>query len=916
MNSRAERTFLEEVAQYIYDQNPSDLRSTLVVVPGHRSAVFLKKHLALCHQKAYWPPRFVTISELFQEMSPHSLIAPEETPFLLFNSYRKLGPDHEPFDAFWKWGKNALADFNDIDNYLVDGKVLFSNLREIKDIEEWSLSGENLSREQEHFLQFWDDLGHLYDQFRRDSLERGKLLAGTLKRDVLDNEHYTEFPTQWEHIHLVGFNALSPSEELLFRHLTEHPNTTVHWDADQHYVGNAIHEAGLFLRRLSKHFTGIQEVPARLAKSLPEITLYECAGTTGMSKMAAQLADRSQDNSIRSAIVLCDNNLLTPTLSALPPELDRVNVTMGYPSHTNAVFQCFAALIELADVCRNNDGMMPYAQLSRLLQNAVFQLHAAEDGDAAQTQASLIKAKASVVDLELWTSCHSDATIEKELERLFHLNSVDDLLQFLVDMCGLFRAANILDSWNREFLFHISSSIRELSQLVNIYGVIEQFRTVRDMFYGLIGKEELSFVGEPLDGLQIMGMLETRTLDFDHVILVSANEGFLPAKPASNSFIPFDLRKAFKLPTHHDRESIYSYYFYRLLHRSERVDILYSAQRDILGSGERSHFIEQLRVDFGMNAEAIYVQNTSFDSVPSDVVLGAKDSIRERLIKSMERSLSPSRINSFFDCPLNFVIQNAFGLGEPEELEDNITVSEMGTVIHQVLFDLYEPFIHKKLTEDELRNQIPLITERVDYHFAKALRSNKNLDRGLNFLANKMSADQVRKVIAWDIAQIKAGNRIEIVALEKKYEHSLPVDTGEFQFNARLAGEIDRIDRVNGQLRIVDYKTGTSSTSRAQLKSTAELTNKIKDHARQLLYYAYIFSQDTGNKDVLTAGIASTRALSGGLVELTIDYSPFITAEHLSSFEEELHGIIAMILDPEQEYMHNPKSKYCKYCVG
>jgi ATP-dependent helicase/nuclease subunit B len=924
------QNFLQRVAQKLVDQHGSDLRKCLVIVPGHRSTIYLKKHLGSLLGRTFWPPRFMTISDVFAEMSPHKLLAAERAPFLLYAAYKKSTADQEPFDSFWKWARTALADYNDIDNYLVDGKQLYQNLSDIKGIEEWSFEGDGLSDDQEYFLEFWEMLGRLYHQFQKDCIAANQVYSGLLKREAIENDRWQEIPQKWDSIHIVGFNALAPTEENLFKKLSAADNVQLHWDADGSYIEKNWHEAGHFLRRLAKNFPDINELPATFGSRSPKIRVLQCTGDTSLSKTSAELLNNTPvDQHDQTALVLCDSSLLVSTLSALDTKLDKVNVTMGYPTNNNTVYQFFQTYIDLADMAQSNGGSLPISLFSRILKNALFRLveqdfevHVRE---ATETRAEkvftggiqdkLIHKNTPRIRKSNWQQLRTEQDIHCSLDLLFEPDlTIDALIKQLQDFVRIFRDSETLDQWNTEFLFHISKALNKLGLLLEEFPLVTRIKTAKDLFSSMVGQQEMSFIGEPLEGLQIMGMLETRTLDFKHIILTGANEGKLPANSNRQSFIPYDLRKLFKLPTHHDQEAIYAYYFYRLLHQAEDITILYSTQKDTFGSGEKSHFIDQMNIDFGYRpkSEEVVVSPPPYKSATEFSMLSTP-TIQASLKKSLEW-LSPSRLNSFFDCPLDYYYRYVLGLGEPDSLEDNIGHADLGTIIHQVLEDSYRELKNDYFTEEALKKMLSEVGQTTFEEFKKKF-GKSGFETGLNHLAYHVSVRFAKKIIEWDLKEVKAGNKIKIIKLEMEMRQKIELKVFGEKFTTNMGGYVDRIDEYNGQVRIIDYKTGNADKRKLDVgKDFASLLGGGKPHAMQVLYYSLLYANVHPESLPLQAGIVSPRNLSGGMLAFQANGETTINQEVLDLYKEQLGLALESMLDPELLFQHNAKSNYCQFC--
>jgi ATP-dependent helicase/nuclease subunit B len=622
-------TFLQKTANYLAAKYPDHISDICIVLPNRRAGLFFKRHLAQTSGKAMWSPDIFSAEDFIANLSGLEIIDQLNQLFELYSIYRKSkGKEAETFDEFSKWAATLLADFNEVDRYMANGSKLFSNLGDIREIENWSLGEENLTDFQTTYIKFWDSLGWYYKQITRALLDKKKAYPGLAYRYCADNISELVKRQRWHRIIFAGFNALTTAEERIIRTLVEMEKAEVLWDADSYYVKNKNHEAGRFLR---KYKTQLHEVAGgavddeepgflweenNLSSSPKQIEVIGVARNVAQAKVTGDIVASlriPEPEMENTAIVLADENLLFPVLHSLPENVKDVNVTMGFPLRNTPVAGLFELLFNLHEnpmrFGKNTDRFyhrdlikfLSHPYINHLFRNAepvnrylVFEIQ----------KRNAVFISMDRLERELVEEHH-----RKEFEVLKPLfnkwRNVNDALKCCYALIEALKNALVrrdkkgerndkAPNLELEFVYTYAKILRRVRTLVDDYGHITQIKTLHSIVTQTVYSTSLPFYGEPLRGLQVMGMLETRALDFETVILLSANENMLPSGRSQNSFIPYDLRRVFGLPTHTDRDAVFAYHFYRLLQRARTVYLLYNTETDKMGSGEKSRFITQL----------------------------------------------------------------------------------------------------------------------------------------------------------------------------------------------------------------------------------------------------------------------------------------------------------------------------------
>ncbi|MCC7303294.1 MAG: PD-(D/E)XK nuclease family protein [Bacteroidia bacterium] len=918
-------SFLEKVAAEILSGKYGKPEELCVVLPSRRAGLYLKKLLGTMHGRILLSPEIYAIEDLISELFPGRITGHSESLFLLYRSYLKITPsDPEAFDAFCRWAGTFLNDIQEIDNYLADADQLFGNLEGIRELEEWSLNREDLTQMQQSYLSFWKSLHRLYIQFRIDLESEGLAYRGMALRKLCES-NTTLFR---KNTLICGFNALNTAEATLFQYWQRQGLAVFFWDADIYYYSDPFHEAGKFLR---EHLPGLKPAAATpawisddLSAGKKEIYITGIPGNTLQAKYVGQLLENlSGADSLRTAVVLADESLLFPVLHALPGETQKVNISMGFPMKMSTIAGFIETLLRLheqaersARTDQKGHFLFYHREVLALMKQPAFLLLLDQPGQAgAVTDEIITKNKIfSSRDGILKHFTGKDRTLTESLLSMNEKAAVLATLEKVLEQ-GLERLEAMDSGTEQEFFFEARNIIGMIAEQDRKYDYFRELRTLVSFIRQAFRTASIPFYGEPLTGLQIMGVLETRALDFDRVILLSANEQILPSGRNANSFIPYDLRKYFGLPTYHDRDAIFSYHFYRLIQRAKEIHCLYTTIKDVIGSGEKSRFLTQLENELpGRNPNIkIYsgVLSVPPPKLSSHPILVEKDeAVLELLKKQLEKGISPSAINTYLACPLRYFLSRVAGLSEAGEVEETIDARSMGSVIHGAIEKLYLPLVGQSLSPpalEKMKIEAPGVLER---EFLQ-LFSKEDLASGPNLLAWEAAQSYLEELIRNDIRQaeyaLKAGIRFQLLAVEQKL--NLQLEPG-----LRLSGVTDRIDLLGNTLRIIDYKTGKVDAKDVRTKDITSLTAEArKGMAVQLMSYALMHGLP--EKGELLSGIYSFRSSKGGIKVLEVDGSQEISAEMLDEFKHLLKLHFRELLDPTVPFRQTEDKKTCEYCA-
>ena len=930
--------FLEAVADR-YARRTS-LERTCFVFPNRRSAVFFRKYLGERAGRPLFVPALRTIDELFQDIS--GLKPVEKVPALdrLYRLYRDLlaeeGRTAEPFDDFIYWGDILMSDFDDIDKYRVDAARMFVNLRDLKElsvgydfltdtqrraIEEFCGSffqkGVAQSGTRQDFASLWNILLRLYERFRYSLSGDGLGYPGMIYRSVADGiRPDTQLLKAFDEVVFIGLNALNNCEIALLTELQKEGKADFYWDFEGTLLQDPANKAGRFIRENIERFPSRTPLQGTAPESLPAIEIIRVPSAVGQTRKAMQIiadlhAAGQMDRPEETAVVLPDESLLFPMLGALPASVEKVNVTMGYPLSAGQVETLIANLERLQANRRAKGGTMRFyhRDVTDLLEHPYI-VAADTDGVVPAVKAGILAQNRIFVEAP-WLAAQSGlfALLFRPVEQTAALAA---WLQELIQALQAHQTA-----LEREFLYRYSTTIASLARVQLDYDTLAP-RTWFRLLARLAALESVPFEGEPLSGLQMMGPLETRALDFKNLILLSVGEGVFPARTVSSSFIPYNLRLGFGLPTYELQDAIWAYYFYRSICRAERVYLLYDSRTEGLQSGEESRYIKQLKYHYGLPVtEKVATYELGATSAERPVVSVAKtpavlQQLHDRYIAGTG-TFSASSLNHYIDCPLQFYYQHVRQIKEQDEVVEDIDASRFGTIYHEVMQRLYEPFAPQSGAK--------LITREV----IDRLRNDKQTLETLTVEAFHNAG----------IDEIEGENRILMNLVLRFVDRTLEVDAGMTPFTilgaetkrnaklhladgrpVRLFGAIDRLDtNLPGIIRVVDYKTGT-----VDKKDDCRNVDRIFDRtlpqrpyiAFQLYFYALLMTRqpDARPGDRYEPCIYALRDIFKGAPE-----SHPIDPDNLKRFAERVQDLIEEIFNPDIPFAGDcTNERTCEHC--
>ena len=906
--------FLDKLAQVLLVKYSEKLSNTIVVLPNKRAKIFLIEALKNQVETNILSPNIVSIEELIQDIASIRSIDSIELLFEFYEVYLSITEksNQQSFELFANWAKTLLQDFNEIDRYLLEPNHILSYLKDIEDIKKWGIEVENKTHLLENYIDFWKLLPNYYQSLYNHLLNKGIGYQGLIYREAVNNLNHFSDNIKEKQFVFAGFNALNTSEERIIQHLMASDQASIYWDVDQAFLNDPFHDSGLFVRRIKESWRHYKSKPFEWIMndfSQPKnIQIIGTPKTIGQAKIAGSIIENiinaNPDVPLdKVAIVLGEENILVPLLYSLPSSVGALNITMGYSSKNNPAQILIAKLFKMHTntLSRNAKNYVfyykdvldilthplvePYAK-TNVLVNTINQ-----NNYTFITHHKLMELNPNPSDLFL-------LLFQKwEKGSVAVLETISSLLQNIKTNLS---NENEEEKITKAFVYSIFKVINKLINYYSSHEHIDKIETLYAIYKQVIDLAEVSFEGEPLNGLQIMGVLESRVLDFETVIITSMNEGKLPAGKSQNSFIPYDVKRELGLPTFKEKDAIYTYHFYHLLQRAKNIYLLYNTESEGLDAGEKSRFITQLEVEKQVNHT---LTNEIYNAVLPEtayqpIVIPKSEAVMVRLKEIAENGFSPSALTSYIRNPIQFYFQKILRISEVEEVEENIALNTLGTIIHETLKVLYTPFIGKFLSEGAILSCFKLLDDEVLRQF-KLVYKEGEIKKGRNLLAFEVAKRNISNFLKVELESIKNGDAIKILALEQRFERIL--EHPSLPFPVKIGGSVDRIEERDGKIRIIDYKTGKVEKGSITLKSWKDLTKDIKnDKIIQILAYAYMYENEAKRKPV-EVGIISFKNLKSGFLPFNFKEEKVETTviedDTLNNYLEQMVLLLDEILD-------------------
>lgn len=938
--------FIDKITDLLLNGHTT-LQDWVVVVPSQRATRYIQESIYNKVGKPVLSPEIVTIHQFFEHISPRLILDQSRLLFQLYKIYTQYSSDKEKsFDMFYNWGKILLSDFEEVDRYMVDSKQLFRNLKDIKEIESWSFNSEELTSAQKEFMRFWLEIGIFYDKFEQELKSKGEAFMGMAVKEVAENVDFVFKKYPQKRFLFAGFNAHSPVELSIIKQLKNLGRAEVLFDTDLYYLHQNTHEAGTFIRKnlafldiSKKEITSIDEISNKAI----EIEIIACAQTTGQVKAAATILEsQTEEQTQQTLVLLADENLLVPFLKNIPQNVQKANITLGL-SLNNSILKTWIELLFSVQKGFIKTSSAYYKDIFEICYHPfVTEILSEQDKQRLVRfedefkRNNLIYVNVDKLDLpdEL-----------KDLFKLIYMKWQNDWVKAIVQIrevnSFIYNRLKEENEYEKALMETFDLGIIDLQNCLEEEAPEMNISTFKNLFTQHYSSQTISYFGNPTKGLQVMGLLETRMLDFKRIICIGMNEKNLPPANNINSLIPIDLRNYFKMATLRDKQGIFAHHFYRLLHQAEQLYITYSTNNEGFNSSEKSRYIRQLELELTLVNPNIKIRESHYVVDNKEVNINErqieKDSfVVNRVNNYLQSASSASGLKNFYTCPLDFFYRYILKIGNELKVEEDIEASTFGSLIHatlQRMYDFYanhtlgtESTSHKIFNEFELEKMVKASDIELRKSFMDFFKTEVAFDTGKNRLNFEMASHLLKSFFEYERNHLREiGGKIVVESVEEELFATVPTIilscNGENK-PLRIKGFIDRLDYYDGGYHIIDYKSGKVEAKDYTLKLNKEggfeeediyLTCVNSKYFMQGYFYLYLFYQ---NFHEYPKSITFVSFVNPKDVLPIIDDGNFFS-KLVDCFPKVLQMIVDDILDINQPFKHKVKnaySDYCEYC--
>jgi CRISPR/Cas system-associated exonuclease Cas4 (RecB family) len=932
------KTFLQEIADTLRDQQAS-WENLTVIFPNRRATLYFRKELAKGLSSPQWSPTVLTIEEFIEQFSPLRETDKLSLVIRLFKVFQKVTGSQETIDQFYYWGEMLLRDFDELDKNLVNAEMLFRDLRNQKELDSyfdylteeqkkylldfWHTLDPATSENKKAFLEVWERLYPVYTEFRRQLQQDRLAYSGMMHREVAESIDSIFKPnstlSKEDTIIFAGFNALTNAEERIISWLVKNRKAKVFWDEDEFYVSTAHREAGTFFRQYRNHAVLGATFPAELSSNLKnkkKVNLVGVSQKAGQPKLLSQQLEEAiqssgNDNEWASntVIVLPDENLLTSVLYSLPESLKAINVSMGYSLVNTPYYSLIDFLFDLHRHKRKEE--FYFKNVLAILNHPYIKPYQKSDVQLIQKL---------IVDKNLVHISPSLFVGQVELLRkIFKPINSEAFITYLLEIIELLAKSSEDKILETEFAFHFHQMLLRIQEVAP---EITDMPMLQRLFRQMARSEKVPFKGEPLKGIQIMGVLETRNLDFENVFILSLNEGLWPASARQGSYIPYNIRKAYGLPTAQYQDAMYAYLFYRLLQRANRVDLYYNTEPDVTGTGEMSRYLYQIMYETGWKYDHKILYNKIELHSALPITIEKDADVLKKLNRYLSKELTPSTLNSYIECRLKFYFRHLIGLKEMDEVEEAADARMFGNIFHDVLQTFYTE--QKEVTgkwqihKGHFSNLDQKLEKLIELAFSKQFNhkeSEKMEYEGHQLIVKEMVKRMAERVLQLDESYAP----FEIVMLEESnFKTEITVSQYDKDIVVSIGGKIDRVDLKDNTIRIIDYKTGRDENSFDSIASLFERTEKRNKAAFQAMLYGWIYWKEKALPyQQLQPGLINRKEIfksdyKYGL-QMGKEQLPDVSLL-LPEFENHLRQLLTELFDPAQPFDQTKVLKNCEYC--
>lgn len=945
-------SFLRNVSKDLLNRFGDNLSEVTVVFPSRRASLFFSKYLSEQIDKPIWSPKITTLNELIHQLVGLKIEDRIHLVARLYRIFNQISGKEETFDAFYYWGEVMLNDFDQIDKYLVDARQLFGNIQDLKEIDirfggftEEQMDAINsyigimesteTSEVRQNYLNIWTKLFEIYTQFKEELNKDGLAYEGMVYRECAEQLSEIDFLNKLpQPIVFIGFNALNESEKKFFNVYQKSGQGLFYWDYDPEFIANEHHEAGFFIREHLKTFPNALNIDS--TEKTPKVQIISAPTTVGQTKLLPKIFSTITDNNGKldesTAVIFPQENILLPALQAIPTSVEQMNITMGYPLKETPAYSLMEALIRLQINVRTSGSTSFYFKdVVDILSHPYVRASQPTETDEILR---LVKTKNRI-----YPTIEELATTPL-LSNIFKTtNNSKELTDYMLVICSeltVILAQEQADNeegnknFDIEFLYTLHKSLTRLGETLTKLQVEISPKLYIQLLRRTFNQERVSFTGEPLHGLQIMGFLETRALDFENIVILSFNDDIIPSKGASVSFITPSLRKAFNLPTQKQHDSIYAYYFHRLIHRAKNVFLVYTNRTEGMTSGEKSRYALQLE----MSSDNSSIENidVTYDiefSHGDSITIPKTEELIETLLNNLKRkgevpTISPSGLTTYLMCPLSFYFRYVIGLYDEDEVTEEVGAVEFGLILHNTMESLYGEFTGKTMDKavlEKLINNRSHIEETLNQVFIeifekKSAGTTSELS-GRNLLAYKAILHIIERILLLD----KNRAPFKIISQEETLSVSIPVTKSSKIDSMQLGGMADRVENNGEEIWLIDYKTG-SSQGKGEFEHVGDLFDATKVKRVREVFQTFCYSLALMEKypnhriKPLLWFVRAAKTVEDLFVyqkqkekEPVNDFVPYA-----DDFKTNLSALLDEILDESVAFTQTSDTDICRFC--
>ncbi len=946
-------SFLTSVADHLLSHHSAHLGDCTVVFPNRRAGLFLKKHLSQKVDRPVWSPTTVSLEDFLFSFSDIKKTDPLTLIFELYEAFKAHQGQTEGFESFYFWGEMLLRDFEEVDHYLVNPEQLFTYVKDDRQLAEdfyfldeeqeriirqfWQEFLPVSTKTQEQFVETWKILHPVYISFKERIKKQGIGYTSYVYRDLAEHLDQIEW-NSGKPLIFAGFNALTPAEEILIKYFISNHQAEILWDVDAYYLTDFNQEAGDFLRRYAKDPILSSSFPNPLLQKITDEKKVEVTGVSleiGQAKLIGEEIDQLLDEGVKKeeiVIVLPQDYMLFPILNTIPDQVDKLNVTMGYPLKDTPLFGLLEAAIELQEHASFSpeNGLSFYHKPTIDILSHPYLYK--EDKNPLDRLINEIKKKNQIRVFQQEILTIQSTVLNTIFRQVGESESLAGYLQEIVTVLG----DQVVERFGleREYLYHFQQLLSRLREILDKQTAVIDIKTFKGLFRKSTRSVKIPFSGEPVEGLQIMGVLETRNLDFKHVFMLNMNEDIFPSSQRSGSFIPYRIRKAFDLPTFETQDAIYAYLFYRLFHHGERLSFYYNMYADFGLSGEVSRFIRQIELETGLEVRWKKLSNSIQVNEIKSILIETTDDVLEKLSiytdvvpEQDQRRLSASALNLYFDCKLKFYFRYVLRLFSGDEMSDDLDARHFGNVLHKTLEYLYLDTMAEKGTRLIDESDFFRLESSIDGAMEKAFKDEFGMKKKKRFEfkdRNVVMAELIRKFVRRVIEMDKKYIPFEIVSLEAedKYQRFIDINPNGKVINVKLGADIDRVDKKGGSVRVLDYKTGRDETEIGSFDNLfdQEVNYKYKAGRKagyQTFFYAWLYASKYGHDQEIIPGLINIKQF----FQKDFDYrlktsgNPISDSRpYLELFEQKMKQLLGEVFSKEHPFDQTDDLRKCTFC--